>query len=444
MQGSQRFLLGPLEHKGRIAGWRVGQVLCAGIACLAALGVLALSTGVLGIFCALSIVVAAIVIASFPIRGRTIEEWMPVVIRYAFRHSKVTIMECVLTEFEDESDKHHIGVLADSNGALSVILKLESTGISLLDEGSTHRRVEGFGSALSVIAREGSVIDRASWTAWSVPGDGDDLKRDLRIRGVNGIDHTVASYRALIESVSSMAVNRNITLTLRARTTSRRGNGVISSLIEEAKTIARAFEDSGHRKCRLLGPSAVEQLFLDRQGTMIDNSLEERRIVLQGSQKFSSLSLNNELFVSWWIAEWPRHEVSAELLAPLLLGEAYRSISVTVEPVSPSIALRRAQNARTSGAADDELRRRGGFMSDRRRERESDHLMTRESELVDGHSSLRFAGYITVSASDEALLFTRAAETELAGAQSRLLLRRLQGDHARGYVATLPLGAGLP
>ena len=117
---------------------------------------------------------------------------------------------------------------------------------------------------------------------------------------------------------------------------------------------------------------------------------------------------------------------------------------MTVEPVSPSIALRRAQNARTSGAADDELRRRGGFMSDRRRERESDHLMTRESELVDGHSSLRFAGYITVSASDEALLFTRAAETELAGAQSRLLLRRLQGDHARGYVATLPLGAGLP
>ena len=49
-----------------------------------------------------------------------------------------------------------------------------------------------------------------------------------------------------------------------------------------------------------------------------------------------------------------------------------------------------------------------------------------------------------MSASDEALLFTRAAETELAGAQSRLLLRRLQGDHARGYVATLPLGAGLP
>jgi len=36
------------------------------------------------------------------------------------------------------------------------------------------------------------------------------------------------------------------------------------------------------------------------------------------------------------------------------------------------------------------------------------------------------------------------AEAELAAAQAHLALRRLQGDHGRGLLATLPLAGGLP
>ena len=117
---------------------------------------------------------------------------------------------------------------------------------------------------------------------------------------------------------------------------------------------------------------------------------------------------------------------------------------MVVELVPPSVALRRAQSAKTSGVADQELRRRGGFLLDRRRERESGHLENREAELIDGHGSLRIVGYVAVTADDDASLQSKISETELAGAQAHLGLLRLNGDHLRGYLATLPLARGLP
>ena len=71
-------------------------------------------------------------------------------------------------------------------------------------------------------------------------------------------------------------------------------------------------------------------------------------------------------------------------------------------------------------------------------------MAEREAELVDGHGSLRLAGFLAVEVAEDEDLDGVVAETELAAAQARLVLRRLQGDHSRGLVATLPLCAGLP
>ena len=70
-------------------------------------------------------------------------------------------------------------------------------------------------------------------------------------------------------------------------------------------------------------------------------------------------------------------------------------------------------------------------------------MAEREAELVVGHSSLRVAGFVAVEVPDDGDLAGCCAETELAASQARLVLRRLDGDHGRGLVATLPLGGGL-
>ena len=146
---------------------------------------------------------------------------------------------------------------------------------------------------------------------------------------------------------------------------------------------------------------------------------------------------------TYWIAEWPRVEVGPDFLAPLLLGSVRRTVSVVMEPVSPSRASRQVERARTADVADSELRRRGGFLATARRSREAELVKRRETELADGHASFRFSGYVTVTAPTHELLAEACVETEQAGGQARCELRRLFGDQERGFISTLPLCRGL-
>ena len=65
----------------------------------------------------------------------------------------------------------------------------------------------------------------------------------------------------------------------------------------------------------------------------------------------------------YWVEEWPRTPVRPDFLSPLLLGtRCARVVSLTVEAVPPGRAARQVEAARTADLADEELRRRGGFL----------------------------------------------------------------------------------
>jgi hypothetical protein len=145
-----------------------------------------------------------------------------------------------------------------------------------------------------------------------------------------------------------------------------------------------------------------------------------------------------------WIAGWPRSDVGVSFLAPLLMHPTtLRSVSVTMEPVPPSRAFREAEAARTADAADDDLRRRHGFLPTARRRKVVESAVRREQELADGHASIRFAGYVTVSARDEHQLERSFVEVTHAAQQSRLELRRLYGEQDAAFTFTLPICRGL-
>src|SRR5439155_15951031 len=105
------------------------------------------------------------------------------------------------------------------------------------------------------------------------------------------------------------------------------------------------------------------------------------------------------IHATYWIASWPRTDVGAAFLSPLLLhAQLARVVAVTIEPISPLKAIREVEAARTSDLADRELRGRFGFIETARRRRMTDATVQREEELADGHAAVRFAGYVTVSA----------------------------------------------
>ena len=118
---------------------------------------------------------------------------------------------------------------------------------------------------------------------------------------------------------------------------------------------------------------------------------------------------------TYWIAQWPRLPVGPLFLTPLLLGaHAVHSIAVVFEPVGPERARRGAEAAITSDEADEELRSRRGFRTSAVQRRKQEATIRREEELASGHEEVRFAGYVTVSASYEAQLEDACGQVEHA------------------------------
>ena len=165
---------------------------------------------------------------------------------------------------------------------------------------------------------------------------------------------------------------------------------------------------------------------------------------LAADEGWSSYRTDGAWHVTYWVAEWPRVEVGADFLAPLLLSPGCRrAAAVTMGPVGPAQAARQVESARTADLADEELRRRAGFVTTARRRREADGVVRREAELADGHAEYRFSGYLTVSAADPTALDTACAEVEQAASQAHLELRRLYGQQEESFTWTLPLARGL-
>jgi hypothetical protein len=148
---------------------------------------------------------------------------------------------------------------------------------------------------------------------------------------------------------------------------------------------------------------------------------------------------------TYWVADWPRLDVGPDFLSPLLFspGGLRRTVAVVMAPVPPARAARQVEAAKTADVADEQLRRRAGFLISARRKREAEGVLQREGELADGHGEYRFSGYVTVTAADKFELATACAEVEQSAHLAQLDLRRLYGQQAEGFTWTLPLARGL-
>jgi hypothetical protein len=159
--------------------------------------------------------------------------------------------------------------------------------------------------------------------------------------------------------------------------------------------------------------------------------------------QWDSVRADGTWHTTYWIAEWPRADVTPDFLGPLFFSPVRRSIAVTMEPVPPSRAARQVAQSRTADLADGELRRRGGFLVTARHTREKQSVEDRDVELADGHAQYRFSGYVTVTADSRDELADARSAVEQAAGQARIELRLLYGEQDVAFTCTLPLGRGL-
>jgi type VII ESX secretion system EccE translocon-like protein len=348
------------------------------------------------------------------------------------------------------------------------VLSVRPEAFALCDSGEQARRLAGWGAILAGVAREASPIRRMQWVERTAPADDGELVRAAQAQLAFRQAHPIAQgYLELVseagpatqahETYVAVQVDRKRAARL-IRAAGGGGDGAVAVLRREiatlisnlagadvtvtgvlaarevARTIRVAF-DPGARAALSLRAA------LDPEHGGVAPAAAWPAVV---GEEWGWLRADDAYHATFWVEEWPRIPVRPDFLSPLLLGSrATRTVSLTVEAVSPGRAARQVEAARTADLADEELRRRGGFLSSARRRRQAEGVARREEELADGHADCRFSGYVTVSAPDLDALEDACGEVEQLAQQCRLQLTRLRGQQAEAFTWTLPLARGL-
>jgi hypothetical protein len=166
-------------------------------------------------------------------------------------------------------------------------------------------------------------------------------------------------------------------------------------------------------------------------------------------EHWSHMRADGALHCTLWVAEWPRIDVRAVFLQPLLMqADTTRTVAVCMELVGPARAIRKAERAMTEAATEDSLRSRIGQRTSQR-QRQREHAAARqEAELAHGHANVRFSAYVTVSVPDTGPdarddLEVAVSRVDLQAKAAPLRLERMWGQQALAFTFGLPICRGL-
>lgn len=462
----------PLEARGLVLGLGAAQLLVVGAGAIGAVVVLRAGAG---LFAAVVLLALAAGVAGLPVAGATPLHWLPIVVSWAGRRgplsgpagSSTPPPGVGLLAAPEVPGEPPLGVVRDRrSGAWAAVVPVTAPPFTLLDGEDQRRQLAAWGAVLDSTARPSSPIHRLQWVERTLPVDVSSLHAYLDDvtgpgggwssgpAGGNAPAGRDGAYRDLLDTARRGASHEIlVVVSIHPRSAGRQlrafGSGttaICGLLRRELRLLA------GQLRRADIEPAAP----LDLAGLAVAVRLgcepADRRC-RAGSQRsawpsawadgWSSARVDGRWQATYWIAEWPRREVGPDFLLPLLLTSVPRVVSVTMAPVAARAAVREAETARTAELADEELRRRAGFLPTARHRRRAEGVATREAELADGHGELRFAGYVGVSGATPEELEDAAATVEAAAQQCGLELRRLYGRQVESLSWTLPIGRGL-
>jgi hypothetical protein len=504
-----------------IAGWRGGQI--GSVAVGLVFGVLALRShpSVLGVLGALACAGIGVAVACWPLRGRTGEQWFPLVVRWLVaelrgghrqpstapglghladldldlgNHGKPTVrsarpdgrgvrrppgvfdgLRIEPVPVGDNPNAPVAGVVMDARArTATAVLAVQGHSFALLGPVEQDSRIAAWARVLASMAREGSAVHRVQWVESCLPDDGSAVRGHQLAHAELDIDTAPGrSYRSLVDQSAPVTRRHRVLLALsihtahssRAIRASGGGDdGAAALLLREVVALQRLVEEADATVEGILGPRALASVMRETSaplnsvggvgpdaGTIADRAPAEKEgrrssghpwpMVIE--PQWDSVHVDATWHATYWIAEWPRTDVTPDFLGPLLFSPLRRSVSLVMEPVSPIRAARQVAQARTADIADGELRRRGGFLVTARQTREKEGAEHRDVELADGHAQYRFSGYVTVTADSPDELRDGCGSIEQAAGQSRMELRRLYGEQDAAFACTMPLGRGL-
>ncbi len=243
MADEPRYRFGPLEQHGFLMGLRGSQVALLGAGVTTAFGILvAIQRPVVAIV----IGVVVLAVAFVPLAGRTVQQWAPVVGRYAGRRAtgrhrwtstapahghrlirqsgRARVLEAPVVpppslrglSIVTVTDRAllpagvpaGIGIIRDRRaGTYTAVARAQGSTFALRDDAEQHQLVGGWAEVLASMADSGSPITRLQVLERTLPDTGEDAARYLKdeMRRPAG-DDLVRSYLELLDEAAP--VNR--------------------------------------------------------------------------------------------------------------------------------------------------------------------------------------------------------------------------------------------
>jgi hypothetical protein len=475
------YAFGPRETRGLLLGLRGPQlaILVIGLGCLVA----GLSAGFGGAAIGMLALAGSAAVVFVPLGGRTAEQWALVAAafglqrltgQHAYRRPLVADAGAALPGPLNAlriltvpvADDSHVAVVKDATrGTYTAVAAVRGSTFALLEADEQDRRVSAWGRLLAELAREGSPVGRVQWVERTMPDSGDALARFWAEAGGHGGRAAAASYRQLI-ATAGPATQRHETYfavaidARRARRAIRQAGGgdegACAVLLRELAAIQDRLAQASLEVVGWLPPRALAQVLrtayepgagahLDRRhgcgrGAGVDPALAGP---MAAEYIWGSYRSDDGWHATYWVHEWPRMEVGADFLVPLLLHTTCRrTVALIAEPVSTRQAVRQVSAAKTAELANQTMRDRVGQVTSERHRAEAAEVARREAELVVGHAEFRFTAFITVTATSPAGLEEACGQVEHAAHQSYLEIRRLYGQQDQAFTYTLPLARG--
>ena len=504
------YRFGPLERMGFMLGLRVPQLAGMIVALLVGLALLN-SGGWGGLLAAIVVVTVASCVFLVSFRSHTLEEWAPLTVRFLigrfsrrarFRaqlgqvghvvgvpdgglqperpgEPRALPAELARLEFlEGELVRYGgtpFGVIVDRGAkTMTAVLRCQGESFALLAAEEREQRLADYGGVLAALARDGSPVRRIAWTERTLPANRDELAQYV-------IDHKredlsldepgdeLVSYFQLLRRAPDVAEDHVLLFsvqidTLRAaarQAIKRQGGGDLGGmavLADELGQVVDLLDAAGISVTGALtrrGVAAAVRNAYDpwgsqqRERTSSDGVTAMSAGPMARDEHWAHIEADGALHTTLWIAEWPRIDVRATFLQPLLTSSrATRTVTMVMELVGPSKAIRQAERAVTENSTNESMRSRIGQRTTKRVEQKEQATSRREEELASGHAEVRFAGYITVSTpagqGDVDELESTVARVELEAKHALLRLERMWGQQAEGFTyGALPLCRGL-
>ncbi|HEX7444346.1 MAG TPA: SCO6880 family protein, partial [Acidimicrobiales bacterium] len=249
-------------------------------------------------------------------------------------------LEVVGVPFEPEHSSAEMGMVVDGRARTATgVLAVRGHSFALLGPADQDARISAWARVLAALAREGSEVHRVQWTESCLPDDGTAVRRHWADHAVLGPDSPAGrSYQSLVDESAPVTRRHQVMVALtvsssrssrsvRAAGGGRAGTGTV--LAREVLAVERALDAADITVDGVLGPGALRRVIGESfaaAGSSGGGAVRASGPDGLGSPwpwpmavepHWDAVRTDGTWHATYWIAEWPRVDVTPDFLGPL-------------------------------------------------------------------------------------------------------------------------------